>query len=79
LPLTAATARIAAEHVRGGNGGRGPFAKSGGGPALLLAAFDLVPQPARKLSGTGAVVEYGPSATKAETEATHNTAAQRRK
>jgi hypothetical protein len=51
FPLTEATARIAAEHVRGGNWGRGPFAKSGGGPALLLAAFDLVPQPARKLSG----------------------------
>lgn len=51
FPLKRHVAAIAREQVRGGNWGRGPFARSGGGPALVLAAFDLLPYPPRKISG----------------------------
>lgn len=44
-------AALAYEQVRGGNWGRGPFPRSGGGPAVMLAAFDLLPYAPQKISG----------------------------
>ena len=45
IPLEGPLAERIANTVRGGNWGRGPWLVSGGPPARIIVAFDVIPQP----------------------------------